>query len=150
MKCLAGQEANSRNPETAVHSPREHVRIVRPGEGLLELLQLEAGKGRPVATLLSLGREVVGLGFALGAGWRRSRMRALFLGSSDFFRGDAHLSGLKGRCRRRLLMRLRVRLLAHLLAHLSHLTRAACAARRTRLRDGLLAASSRRLICVGK
>jgi len=70
---------------------------VRPGESLLELLQLEAGKGRPVATLLPLGRKIVGLRLALGAGWRRSRMGALFLGP-HFLRGDAHLSGLR-RCR---------------------------------------------------
>lgn len=134
-------------------SPREHVRIVRPREGFLELLQLEAREGRSVATLFPLRGEFVRLGFALRAGRGRSRMSALFVGP-HLFRGDAHLDGLRRRRRRRrrggLLVRLRVRLLAHLLAHLSHLARAARAARRTRLRDGLLAASSRRMICAEK
>lgn len=72
---------------------------MRPGEGLLELFQLKAGKGRSVTALFSLGREVVGLRFALGARRRRSRMSALFLGP-HLLRGDAHLGGL-GRRRRR-------------------------------------------------
>lgn len=122
---------------------------MRPREGFLELLQLEAREGGSVAALLPLRGEIIRLGLALGAGRGRSRMSAFFLGP-HLFRGDAHLDGLRrsrGRCRRRLLVRLRVRLLAHLLAHLSHLARATRAARRTRLRDGLLAASSRRMIC---
>lgn len=71
---------------------------MRPGEGFLELLQLEAREGRPVATLLPFRGELIRFGFALGAGRRRSRMAAFFLGS-HIFRGDAHLNGL--RCRRR-------------------------------------------------
>lgn len=79
--------------------PRKHIRVMRPGEGLLELFQLKAGKGRSVTALFSLGREVVGLRFALGAHRRRSRMSALFLGP-HLLRGDTHLDGL-GRRRRR-------------------------------------------------
>lgn len=73
---------------------------MRPGEGLFQLLQLEAGKGRSVATLLSLRRKVVGLRLALGAGRRRSRVGALFLGPYLLGR-DAHLGGLRCCCRRR-------------------------------------------------
>lgn len=125
---------------------------MRSGEGLFKFLQLVAGEGRSVATLFSFGCEIVGLRLAFRTGRRRSRMRALFLGS-DLFRGDAHLGGLRRRRRwrrrrrRRLLMWL-LRWLAHLLlAHMGHLARATGTARRTRLRDGLLAASSRRMIC---
>lgn len=71
---------------------------MRPGEGLFKLLQLEAGKSRSVATLLSLRCKVVGLRLTLGAGRRRSRVGALFLRPYLLGR-DAHLSGL--RCRRR-------------------------------------------------
>uniref|UniRef100_A0A182JJT6 Uncharacterized protein n=1 Tax=Anopheles atroparvus TaxID=41427 RepID=A0A182JJT6_ANOAO len=46
-----------RTPESDV--PGENIWIVRPGERLLELLELEAGEGRPVAALLPLRREVV-------------------------------------------------------------------------------------------
>lgn len=53
---------------------------MRPGEGLFKFLQLEASKGRSIATLLSLGRKVVGLRLTFGAGWRRSRVGALFFG----------------------------------------------------------------------
>lgn len=72
---------------------------MRPGEGLFKLLQLKAGKSRSVATLLSLGRKVVRLRFAFGAGRRRSRVGALFLGPYLLGR-DTHLSGLRC-CRRR-------------------------------------------------
>lgn len=72
---------------------------MRPGEGLFELFQLKAGKGRSVTALLSLGREVVGLRFAFGASRRRSRMSA-FLFGPHLLRGDAHLGRL-GRRRRR-------------------------------------------------
>lgn len=79
--------------------PRKHIRVMRPGEGFFELFQLKAGKGRSVTALFSLGREVVGLRFALGASRRRSRMSAFFLGP-HLLRGDAHLGRL-GRRRRR-------------------------------------------------
>lgn len=65
-----------------------------PGEGLLKFLQLEAGKGRSVAALFSLGRVIVRLRLTLGAGRRRSWMDTLFFGF-HFFSGDAHLRGLR-------------------------------------------------------
>lgn len=72
---------------------------MRPGEGLFELFQLKAGKGRSVTALLSLGRKIVGLRLAFGASRRRSRMSTFFLGP-HLLRGDAHLGRL-GRRRRR-------------------------------------------------
>lgn len=46
--------------------PSKDVRVVSPGEGFLQLLQLERGEGGSVAALLPLGRgtEVVHLALA--------------------------------------------------------------------------------------
>ena len=103
---------------------------MRPGEGLLELLELEAGEGGAVPALLALGREVVDVGLALGARGRGPGVRALLLGA-HLVRRDAHVRAL------RLLRRRGCRpreLAGELRARPAH-ARAARAARRASLRN---------------
>ena len=100
---------------------------MRPGEGLLELLQLEAGKGRPIPALFPLRSKVVDLSLTFRARRCRPGMCTILFWS-HFLGRNAHLG---------LLMALACLLvslayLGHLLTRLAH-AGAARAARRTRL-----------------